>query len=158
MVHLNLKLFQCEACPKALKCARSLRRHLVTKHGYILNEKEMTQIEKDIERQQIVKPIGDKCLKCDSKNFKDIFEFNSHVIECYGKTLDTSIEFKCNQCETKWNSAEVLHFHLFNHHKVGDCVCDICGSIIKSYHYLQRHKVCYRGHCTMVCNGKSYHF
>ena len=141
MVHLNLKLFQCEACPKALKCARSLRRHLVTKHGYVLDEKEMNQIEKDVERQQIVKPVETKCLKCDSNQFKDEFEFDNHVVICYGKTLNTSIEFKCNQCNSKWNSAEVLHFHLFHKHKVGDCVCDICGSIIKSYHYLQRHKV-----------------
>ena len=62
MVHLNLKLFHCEACPKALKCARSLRRYLVTKHGYILDEKEMNQIEKDVERQQIVKPVESKVI------------------------------------------------------------------------------------------------
>ena len=94
MVHLNLKLFQCEACPKALKCARSLRRHLVTKHGYVLDEKEMNQIEKDIERQQIIKPVETKCLKCDSNQFKDEFEFDNHVVICYGKTLNTSVEFK----------------------------------------------------------------
>ena len=47
--------------------------------------------------------------------------------------------FKCNKCETMWNSAEVLHYHLYSEHQVGDAVCDVCGTILKNIHYVKRH-------------------
>ena len=38
-----------------------------------------------------------------------------------------------------WNSAEVLHYHLYSEHQVGDAVCDVCGTILKNIHYVKRH-------------------
>ena len=45
-----------------------------------------------------------------------------------------------NQCPAKWNSSEVLHYHLFLEHQVNEQVCDICGTVIKSTYYLEKHK------------------
>ena len=74
-----------------------------------------------------------KCLKCDETKFKDELEFDNHVVICYGKTLNTSIEFECNQCNSKWNSAEVLHFHLFHQHKGGFQLLDLIITKLKSH-------------------------
>jgi hypothetical protein len=90
-----------------------------------------------------MKPVEAECLNCRYKSFNSIQDFNKHVLICYGaKLTDTNqdVEFVCNQCPTKWNSSEVLHYHLFLEHQVNEQVCDICGTIIKSTYYLEKHK------------------
>ena len=54
-------------------------------------------------------------------------------MNCYGRRI-LEIDFECNQkncSRRKWNSSEVLHYHLFLEHQASDRVCDICGKIIK---------------------------
>ena len=137
-VHMNISAFQCHLCPKALKDSRSLKRHLVCKHQMVLSEAEMGQVLKDINRVVAIKPVEPKCDKCDRKCDTEE-ELNSHTKICYAD-IKREVEFKCNKCDTIWHAPEALHFHLYNTHKVGDDVCDICGQIVKNTHYLKKHK------------------
>ena len=137
-VHMNIASYQCHLCPKALKDSRSLKRHLVCKHQMVLSEAEMGQVLKDINRVAAIKPVESKCDKCDRKCDNEE-ELNSHTKSCY-RDIKRDVEFKCNKCDTFWHAPEALHFHLYNTHKVGDDVCDICGQIVKNTHYLKKHK------------------
>ena len=137
-VHMNIASYQCHLCPKALKDSRSLKRHLVCKHQMVLSEAEMGQVLKDINRVAAIKPVEPKCDKCDRKCDTEE-ELNSHTKTCY-RDIKRDVEFKCNKCDTFWHAPEALHFHLYNTHKVGDDVCDICGQIVKNTHYLKKHK------------------
>ena len=80
-----------------------------------------------------MKPVDPECLKCHIKSFSSIEDFDDHVLICYGKNSLT-VDFICNQnncLKKKWNSAEVLHYHLFLEHQISDRVCDICGAVVK---------------------------
>ncbi len=124
----------CQFCSKGLSTVRSLRCHMYKKHGKVENEKDIPTILKDVERKPKVKTLEPKCLKCSLNVFASIQDFNEHVLLCYGSLLDDSIEFQCRYkgCpDPRWNSAEVLHYHLFSHHGVPDRVCELCGSVIK---------------------------
>jgi len=140
-VHLNLKDFQCWKCPKTFKSNRSLNYHLVKAHEVVLSDREMVAVEKDLNKMNAHKliPVDMQCKKCLKTDFDTILHLNAHVIDCYGPTLNKQVIFKCNKCETMWNSAEVLHYHLYSEHQVGDAVCDVCGTILKNIHYVKRH-------------------
>ena len=80
-----------------------------------------------------MRPVDPECLKCHTKSFDNIEDFDEHVLICYGKQSLT-VDFICNQnscAKKKWNSAEVLHYHLFIEHQVSNRVCDICGQVVK---------------------------
>ena len=136
-VHMNIKSYQCHLCPRALKDARSLKRHLVCKHQVMLSEKEMASVSKDISRVAAIKAVEPKCDQCD-KLFPTELDFDDHMKKCH--TLKCDIEFRCNKCDTMWSASQSLHYHIYHTHNVGDVVCDICGQIIKSSHYLKKHK------------------
>ena len=84
----------------------------------------------------IVEPTCEKC----KKECSGVEDLNKHVKSCYGKDLNLSVEFKCSECQTIWNSAEVLRFHRFKEHGISEFVCDICASTIKSENYFRKHK------------------
>ena len=95
-VHLNLKDFQCWKCPKSFKSNRSLNYHLVKAHEAILSDREMVAVEKDLNKMQTMKlvPVEMICKKCNKTDFTDIYDFNAHVLECYGNTLNKQVIFK----------------------------------------------------------------
>ena len=105
-------------CAKGFRTIRSLKTHLFKQHGVDFDEKEKSSMLKDIERRPKMKPVDPECLKCNRKTFRNIEDFNDHVLICYGRRL-LSIDFICNKkncSRKKWNSAEVLHYHLFSGH------------------------------------------
>ena len=66
-----------------------------------------------------------------------------------------SIYFRCNHkgCEKQFNSSEVLHYHLYDSHGVGDFVCDICGAILKPpINNLQNHRENTHGQAKVKCD------
>jgi hypothetical protein len=81
--------------------------------------------------------VEKKCLKCDMA-FETVTQYNSHASECNSNVKRS--QFDCNQCDSKWNSAEVLVCHLSNDHDCDDVVCDVCAIILKSSNYLKYHK------------------
>ena len=139
------KEFTCDICAKGISTLRALRRHLFTIHQVEFEGKEKDSIMKDVNRKPLFKsrPVEPECEKCQGKSFKNIDDFNNHVLACYGPKLlnKYDVEYKCNQCSTKWNSAEVLRYHLFLEHQVNEQVCDICGTIFKTHKsFLEKHK------------------
>ena len=107
----------------------------------VLSDKEMIAVEKDVNSIPSVKlqPVIMKCQKCQKSDFHEILLFNEHVLKCYNNNKN-NVEFKCNKCENSiWNSAEVLHFHLYSQHQVHDVVCEFCGQILKDIYYLKNH-------------------
>ena len=116
--HSDQKEFTCDMCAKGFRTIRSLKTHLFKQHGVDFDEKEKSSMLKDIERRPKMKPVDPECLKCNRKTFRNIEDFNDHVLICYGRRL-LSIDFICNKkncSRKKWNSAEVLHYHLFSGH------------------------------------------
>ena len=136
-VHLQVKAFQCDMCPKALKDRRTLQRHLVTKHQMVLSAKEMEQVNRDLNKPHLVKPVEAKCDTCDIL-FDTEETFDEHFRKCHKNV--TEVNFKCNKCDSSWEAAKTLHFHLYNSHNVKDGPCDICGKVLADSYHIERHK------------------
>ena len=136
-VHLQVKAFQCHMCPKALKDRRTLQRHLVTKHQLVLGTKEMEQVNRDLNKPHLVKPVEAKCDTCDLL-FDTEEAFEEHFKKCHKNMTD--IKFKCNKCDSTWEAAKTLHFHLYNTHNAKDGPCDICGKVLADSYHIERHK------------------
>ena len=160
-VHTNIRDFQCEYCPKAFKSSRDLMRHQVLKHNVNFGEQETQAVLKHANQPPKVKPVEAKCPKCTMGDFHDEEDFNNHIIACYGGKPNPNVDFRCNRkgCEKSFHAAEVLHFHLYSFHNVGDSVCDICGSILRPPgHNLITHKENLHGKARFTCDqcGKAF--
>ena len=73
--------------------------------------------------------------------------------------LINSFYFRCNHKESEkhFHSSEVLHFHLYESHGVGDFVCDICGAILKPpINNLQNHKGSFQLLALLIIELKSH--
>ena len=89
-------------------------------------------------KNSLLQPVTMKCLRCDRGTFIDIHDFDDHTKNCHHK-MKNDVKFICNICQSQWSCAEVLHYHLYSEHQSGSVVCDICGQILKSRHYLKKH-------------------
>ena len=136
-VHLKVKAFQCDMCPKAVKDKRTLQRHLVTKHNLVLSAKEMDQVNRDLNKSQTIKVVEAKCDTC-NLSFETEDSFDEHFRKCHKN--ESELNFNCNRCDSSWEAAKTLHFHLYNSHNVKDGPCDICGTILKNSYHIERHK------------------
>ena len=120
-------------CAKGYRTMISLKLHLFKIHGVDFDEKEKESMVRYMTKKPQVKPVNPECQKCNRRSFIGIEDFNNHVLNCYGRQL-LEIDFSCNKKECsrrKWNSAEVLHYHIYSEHQASDRVCDMCGKIIK---------------------------
>ena len=120
-------------CAKGYRTMISLKLHLFKIHGVDFDEKEKESMVRYMTKKPQVKPVNPECQKCNRRSFIGIEDFNNHVLNCYGRQL-LEVDFSCNKKECsrrKWNSAEVLHYHIYSEHQASDRVCDMCGKIIK---------------------------
>merc|ERR1719491_441747 len=125
--------YTCDMCAKGYRTMISLKLHLFKIHGVDFDEKERESMVRYMTKKPQVKPVNPECQKCNRRSFIGIEDFNNHVLNCYGRQL-LEIDFSCNKKECsrrKWNSAEVLHYHIYSEHQASDRVCDMCGKIIK---------------------------
>ena len=125
--------YTCDMCAKGYRTMISLKLHLFKIHGVDFDEKEKESMVRYMTKKPQVKPVNPECQKCNRRSFIGIEDFNNHVLNCYGRQL-LEIDFSCNKKECsrrKWNSAEVLHYHIYTEHQASDRVCDMCGKIIK---------------------------
>ena len=134
-VHLGIKNFSCDQCPKAFKDKRALHRHLVTAHQVVLEDKDMENVLKEINRAATVKVVEPKCDKC-TESFSTEFMLDDH----YTRVHESDAKIKCIHCDSFWHSAQSLNYHIYNSHKANDRNCDICGIFLKNSYYLERHK------------------
>jgi uncharacterized Zn-finger protein len=117
----NTERLPCELCGMAFTTLDSLTKHLKSEHA---SEEEIAKIEC-------------WCLKCDT-SYDTSVDLNEHLIS---SCCDDKRNFKCDTCgKDNWYSAIALRKHIAEIHQIIRHVCDICGVIVRSIHYLKDHK------------------
>jgi hypothetical protein len=119
----NIDRSGCEICGMTFTTLHYLKQHIEKEHAS----------KEDIEK------IKCHCEKC-NKTFPTSVALNEHLVACLDGE-NPAKNFKCDNCqEDNWHSAIALRKHIAEVHGNVRDVCDICGVILKSAHYLELHK------------------